>query len=136
MTTPDTTTMTPEVCDAVDEIRAAFPETNVEAHDDGSGGSWIVVEPVDPGAQYVQRETWVGFLITFQYPVSDCYPHFVRPDLARVDHQPLGEATSIGTFGFDGRPAVQISRQSRRLNPATDTALTKLWKVLDWLATR
>lgn len=128
--------MTPEVSGAVDEIRTAFSEATVTAHDDGSGGAWVIVEPVDPGNQYAQRETWIGFLITFQYPVSDCYPHFVRPDLARVDQQPLGEAMSVGAFGFDNRPAIQISRVSRRLNPATDTALVKLWKVLDWLGSR
>jgi len=47
------------------------------------------------------------------------YPHFVRHDLTRVDGQQLGEATSQASF--EGRPAIQISRKSNRLNPATDT---------------
>jgi hypothetical protein len=108
----------------------------VDAHEDGSGGAYVIVDPVDPGAPYAQRETWFGFQITFQYPVADCYPHFVRPDLARADGAPLGEAMTVTRFGFDQRPALQVSRRSNRLNPAHDTALTKLWKVLEWMASR
>jgi len=37
---------------------------------------------------------------------------------------------------FENRTAVQISRRSNRLDPATDTALIKLHKVLEWLRTR
>jgi hypothetical protein len=128
--------MTPEVVAAIEEIRSDFKAATVEAHEDGSGGAYVIVDPVDPGSQYVQRETWIGFQITYQYPVADCYPHFVRPDLARLDGEPLGEAMTVTQFGFDQRPAVQISRRTNRLNPATDTALLKLWKVLDWLGHR
>jgi hypothetical protein len=35
-----------------------------------------------------------------------------------------------------GRPALQLSRRSNRLNPATDTALLKLMKVRQWFSTR
>ena len=60
--------------------------------------------------------------------------HFVRPDLARVDGQVLGEATSAGSF--EDRPAIQLSRRSNHLDPATDTAALKLAKVLAWLSSR
>lgn len=126
--------MTPEVATAIDEIREAFPDTTVTVREDSDGGAFVTVDSVDPGAQYVQRETWVKFHITFQYPVSDVYPHFIRPDLQRVDGQALGEAMSVGSF--EGEPAVQISRRSNNLNPATDTAALKLAKVLKWLRSR
>lgn len=126
--------MTPTVAEAVEEIKAAHPGATVTLRDDGSGGVFVILEPVDPGPIYAQRETWVGFQITFQYPYSDVYPHFVRPDLTRVDGQPLGKATSPASF--EGRPAIQISRKSNRLNPATDTATVKLMKVLEWLRSR
>ena len=128
--------MTPEVSTAIEEIRDAYQGSTVEVHEDGAGGAWVIVEPIDPGPTFVQRETWVGFQITFQYPAADCYPHFVRPDLARVDGQPLGDATSAGTFGFDQRPGIQLSRRSNRLNPATDTAEIKLTKVIEWLRSK
>lgn len=125
--------MTPEVAAAVDEIKAAFPNATVEVKEEGDAVV-VLLDPVDPGEPYVQRESWIGFRITFQYPYSDVYPHFVRGDLARSDGRPLGEGMSVTTF--EGRSAVQISRKSNRLNPATDTALIKLDKVLAWLRNR
>ena len=62
------------------------------------------------------------------------YPHFVRSDLQRKDGRPLGEAVT-GGHTFLGRSALQLSRRSNRLNPAVDTALLKLMKVLQWLST-
>lgn len=126
--------MTPAVAEAIEEIKIAHPSADITLREDGSGGVFVIIEPVDLGPTYVQRESWIGFQITFQYPYSDVYPHFVRHDLARVDGQPLGEATSVGSF--ENRPAVQISRKSNRLNPATDTAAVKLLKVIDWVRNR
>jgi hypothetical protein len=126
--------MTPAVAEAVEEIKAAHPGVTITVREDGGGGVFMTVEPVDPGAVYAQRETWIGFQITFQYPYADVYPHFVRADLARHDGQPLGEAMSSSSF--EGRTAIQISRKSNRLNPATDTAAVKLMKILEWLGSR
>ena len=125
--------MTPEVASAVDEIKAAFPDATIEVKEEGDAVV-VLLDPVDPGDTYVQRETWIGFRITFQYPYSDVYPHFVRGDLKRADGVDLGEGTSVTTF--ENRTAVQISRRSNRLDPATNTALIKLHKVLEWLRTR
>ncbi|MGX1491470.1 hypothetical protein RKD41_003729 [Streptomyces tendae] len=126
--------MTPAVSKAIDEVRAAFPDTEIRVREEPDGGAVVLVEDIDPGAQYQQRSTWIGFRITFQYPYSDVYPHFVRGDLARADGAPLGEAMTV--TAFEDRPAVQISRRSNRLNPATDTAVLKLHKVLTWLRSR
>jgi hypothetical protein len=126
--------VTPEVSKAIDEIRAAFPDAEVNVREEPDGGAVVIVDPVDPGEQYQQRATWIGFRITFQYPYSDVYPHFVRGDLVRVDGQPLGEGTSVTTF--ENRSAVQLSRKSNRHNAATDTAVIKLHKVLLWLRNR
>lgn len=123
-----------EVAEAIDEVRSSFPDAAVDAREDGEGGAFVLVDPVDPGPLYQHRETWVGFHVTFQYPYADVYPHFVRGDLGRCDGGPLGEATAAGTF--EGRPAVQISRRSNHLNPDTDTAAIKLHKVLAWLRSR
>ncbi len=126
--------MVPSVTKALDEVRAAFPGAEVSVREEPDGGAVVLVDPVDPGELYVQRETWIGFRITFQYPYSDVYPHFVRGDLTRVDGAALGEGMSSATF--EDRPAIQISRRSNHLNPATDTAVIKLHKVLRWLCSR
>ena len=93
-----------------------------------------MLDDVPLGPPYVQETTWVAFLITRQYPYADVYPHFVRGDLQRVDRKPLGPGTSLTSYL--GQPAIQLSRRSNRLNPGTDTALTKLEKVLFWLRTQ
>lgn len=125
--------MTPEVAAAVDEIKAAFPNATIEVKEEADAVV-VLLDPIDPGQPYVQRESWIGFRITFQYPYADVYPHFVRGDLSRVDGAKLGEGMTVTTFG--GQSAVQISRRSNKLDPNTDTALIKLHKVLAWLQTR
>jgi hypothetical protein len=126
--------MKPEVQKAIDEIKAVHTDAPLTIREDGEGGAYVILEEIDPGPIYQQRVTWIGFRITFQYPYSDTYPHYIRGDLARVDGRALGEAMSPTTF--EGRPAIQISRRSNHINPRTDTALIKLQKVLAWLATR
>jgi len=127
--------MTPEVKNAVDEICAAFRERSVEIVEDREGGAVVTVSalPLD-GSPYAQADTFVGFHITHPYPYADVYPHFVRHDLNRRDGKAFGEGFSIGTF--HDKPAVQISRRSNKLDPATNTALLKLQKVLRWLKSR
>lgn len=126
--------LTPAVLDAIEEIRGAFPESAVEVREDGEGGAWAIVEDVPLGGPFQEQVTWVGFRITFTYPYADVYPHFVRGDLQRADGTPLGEATSPTTF--EGRAAIQLSRRSNRRDPAIETALLKLLKVMEWLRSR
>lgn len=125
---------------AVQEIKdafpnnEAFPNNRVVVQDDDQGGAWVIVEDVEVGDLYESTKSWIGFRITFQYPQADVYPHFVRSDLVRKDKRALGDGIS-GGHNFMGRAALQLSRRSNRLNPATDTALLKLMKVLHWLST-
>ena len=132
MTTPEP--VTPEVEAAVAELRDAFPKAVVAAVPDGGGGVEVTIDSVDLGPTYVQRETWVRFHIGFQYPHADVYPIFVRPDLKRVDVEPHPEGITHATVG--GTEALQLSRRSNRLNPASDTAALKVAKVLHWMESR
>ena len=134
MTTPDVDGLTPEVRQAMDEIAAAFLDATIDAEADGEGGAYVSVRDVALAPIYRQRETWIGFHITYMYPSADVYPHFVREDLCRADGNPLGDGMS--PQHFRSRPAIQLSRRSNRLNPATDTAALKLQKVLRWLNNR
>jgi len=127
--------MTPEVGEAIDEIRRAFPTSSVEVvEEEQQGGGYVVVHGVFVGNHYEPSTTWVGFLITFQYPRVDVYPHFFDARLRRRDGRALGEAFSLQSWR--ARPALQISRRSNRWNPATDTAAVKLAKVLEWIRSR
>jgi hypothetical protein len=125
------TAITPIVEKAIEQIRASLPDCPLESVPDGSGGAFVTLSNVPLGQPWSQTDTWVSFQITFQYPYADVYPHFVRHDLKRADGQPFGPG--LGQAQFCNQPAIQISRRSNKLNPATDTAALKLLKVLQWL---
>ncbi len=126
--------MTPAITTAIEQIRATFPASLLDIDEMAGAGVAVMLHGLPLGAPYVQPETWIGFMVTFQYPYADVYPHFVRPDLARADSQGLQSGLSAGAQ-FRGKPAVQISRRSNRWNPTLDTAALKLLKVHQWLLT-
>src|SRR5262249_15817710 len=123
--------MTPEVRTALEGIAQAYPGCRLETVEDGQGGTFVTLHAVPLAGRYQQPDPWVGFQTTHPYPCADVSPHFVRHDLSRCDGKPLGEGTGMGAFR--GQPAVQLSRRANHLNPNTDTALLKLFKVLRWL---
>ena len=124
----------PNVLAAISEIKANFASVGVTYKCDDGGGAYVTIESVALGEVFVQKSTWVGFHITFQYPFADVYPHFVRPDLTRKDGQGLGQG--ISQSNFDGKLATQLSRRSNRRDPQHETALLKVLKVLEWLNNR
>jgi hypothetical protein len=93
---------------------------------------------VDLGPAYTDgtRSSWIGFHISFQYPVPDIYPHHIRRDLARVDGRPHGEGLSHSTFAGFGVESLQVSRRSNRRDAALETAVHKLNKVIQWVSQR
>lgn len=127
--------MTPDVGEAIAELEAAFPDHAVEVTPDSQGGAYVVVHDLPLGPQYRPNRSWVGFVVGFQYPASDVYPHFTDPTLTRVDGAPIGPAFQQ-PIQWQGRMATQISRRSNGWNPAEDSAALKLGKVLDWLASQ
>ena len=123
--------MTPQVQQAIEELRGCFPDAEVVARGTDGGGAIVKIDPIDLGSAYAPRETWMGFAISFQYPQADIYPLFVRPDLSRVDGRAHGQAITLAQF--EGEPALQLSRSSNGLNPEVDTAALKVTKVVRWL---
>lgn len=119
------------VNEAIEEIKAVFPDCIIKSNSDGAGGAYVTIELLDCGNQYVNNMSWIGFHVTFQYPYADVYPHFVRSDLKRKNGVALGEGFSDSKF--DGKAAIQVSRRSNKLDPNRDTAVSKLIKVIHWL---
>lgn len=117
---------------AIKEIEDVFP--SCKARPDGDGGAYVIVEDVPLSDIYNQDSTWIGFHIVRSYPYAPIYPHYARNDLSRKDNQPLGPSAHPSQ-PFEERQAILISRRSRSHNPATDTALLKLQKVIEWLNT-
>jgi hypothetical protein len=126
--------MTPEVKHAIEEIMGAFEGHRVDAVAEPQGGAYVVVNDLNIGDRYNPALTWFGFLISFQYPNADVYPHFIDGGLKRVDGRPHGAGFS-GPVTWPGRSGqvLQLSRRSNRWNSAFDTAATKLAKVLEWM---
>lgn len=127
--------MTPEVELAIDEIRRAFSDHRVEVEVEGQGGAYVVVHDLEIGERYVPSTSWFGFLITFQYPRADVYPHYIDGSIRRADGNQLGGGFSSPT-AWRGRPAILVSRRSNKLNPTVDTATMKLAKVIEWIRSR
>jgi hypothetical protein len=137
--------VTPEVEEAITEIRKHFVGASVLVGPDGQGGACVIVDSVELGASFEQGQTWIGFHITHFCPYADVYPHFIRGDLSRRDKSALGQGFSGGhTFplpgvvtdkSMPGRSAVQVSRRANRRDAesALETPLIKALKVLRWL---
>jgi hypothetical protein len=124
--------MIAEVEHAIEDIKAAFDGHRVDVEPESQGGAYVVVNDLPISDKYAPTKTWFGFLITFQYPRADIYPHFVDAQIRRLDGRPHGAGFS-GPIQWQGRAALQISRRSNRLNPSVDTATTKLAKVIEWV---
>jgi hypothetical protein len=140
--------MTPDVVEAVDEIKGHFGGYSVLVGPDKDGGAVVIIEGVRLGAPYVQPDTWLGFHVTQACPYADTYPHFIRADLKRVDGRDPGEAITAGhQFPQPGvvvgnvvapRSAIQLSRRANKRDADSDleTPLLKTLKVLRWLMSR
>ena len=121
------------VIQAIEEFKAQFGDPRVEAAELPDGGARVVVQAMELGPPYQQIDSWFGFTLTPLYPYADVYPHFLRPDLCRLDGQPLQAPIHVGNT-FYGQPAVMVSRRTRLTGPANpNSALLKLLKVQKWL---
>lgn len=128
-----TANVTEAIAEAIEELQQTFPDATVTAESDGHGGAWITIDPVPLGPVYERDTSWIAFQITYPYPEADVYPLFVRPDLRRKDGASHGDGFRSVTWGPRAEPGTQLSRRSNRLDPAFDTAATKVLKVLRWL---
>jgi hypothetical protein len=138
--------MKSSIAAAIDEVKEAFPDAEVSAIEDGDGGAFVMVEPVSIGSTFSPTSTWIGFHVTFAYPEADVYPHLISADVKYVGDGPAPNEHPDGNLptplsrgatmsGFD-KPAVQISRRTKSVDPETSTALHKLRRVLEFLRTR
>lgn len=127
------TTLLPAVDEAIAAVRGHFAGHPVEVATDGGGGAFVIVDNVEIGDRYHPPVTWLGFHVNAAYPQSDVYPHYTGR-VERTDGQNLGEG--VAPVDWQGRPALQLSRQSKRWNPAIDNAALKAEKVITWFATR
>jgi hypothetical protein len=123
--------VTPAVALAISELRSRFGAECVVAWPEASGGAWVVIDGVDIGSFWTPTTTWLGFLISYLHPDADCYPHFIGPEVARVDGKPMTPPLNPGQV-FSGMPATMISRSSPR-RKKVETPADKADKVISFL---
>lgn len=135
--------MKPNVETALNQMREGLAGHALQVMEDPDGGAYVIVEGLHIGPCFEPSVSWVGFHMTWSYPESDVYPHFIDPAVryigtgaAPVDHPegPLPSAMARGQVmpGFE-KAAIQVSRRSNRWKPSTDTALHKLLRVMSFL---
>lgn len=123
----------PEVEKAVAEIRAAFSDKEIQVVTSTDGGAEVTIEGIDLGECYEPQETFVGFRIHSTYPFSQVYPHFLRADLRKANDASLPTPGMTRGQQWRSQPAIMVSRSSRNWDPSQDTAVGKLYKVLEWV---
>ena len=121
-----------EVGEAIEELKRAFPGSELTVSEDGQGGAHVMVESVALGARYEPERSWLGGHITAQYPYADIYPVFMDAAVRRRDGKAF-EAPITAGYNFCGRPAIQISRRNNRMQNSGQTAVAKFLKILDFL---
>ena len=124
--------MKQDVANAIEELKRAFPSSQVCSREDGSGGAYVIVEDVAIGDRYRPSSTWVGGHITALYPYADIYPLFMGDDVRRVDGVAFEVPVTPGAQFFD-RAALQISRRNNHTLNYPQTAVAKFLKVLHFL---
>ena len=124
--------MKQDVANAIEELKRAFPSSEVSSSEDGSGGAYVVVENVDIGDRFRPSSTWLGGHIPALYPYADIYPLFIAENVRRVDGVAFQAPVTHGAQ-FLERPALQISRRNNHTQHYPQTAVAKFLKVLHFL---
>lgn len=117
---------------AVLGLREAFPQVEITVDEDGAGGAYVIVESVSLGPKFVPEQSWMGAHLPAQVPYADVYPVFIGGEVARADGTAFAAPITAG-HNFRGRPALQVSRRTNRLDPNVQTPAMKFQKVLHWL---
>ena len=124
--------MKQNVANAIEELKQAFPSSDVCSQEDGEGGAYVIAENVEIGCRYRPSSTWLGGHITALYPYADIYPLFMADNVRRVDGVAFEPPVTPGAQ-FLERPALQISRRNNHRQHYPQTAVAKFIKVLHFL---
>ena len=124
--------MTPGVEQGIESLRRAFPDAKLIIEEDGAGGAHVVVETVELGGKYAPEATWMGGHLPPQLPYADVYPLFIDAGV-RMANGSMPPPPITPGHNYRGRPALQVSRRTNRLDPNFQTAAGKFLKVIHWM---
>jgi hypothetical protein len=126
------TPMKVEVSTAIEDLKRQFCVSSFTVREDGKGGAYVVMEPVELGPKFQPSVTWVGFQIPAQYPYADIYPVFIGGNVIRADGVSFNAPVTAG-HNFEGRVALQVSRRSAAAQSGSQKVVAKILKVLNFL---
>ena len=121
-----------EVANGIEDLKRQFSSARVVIREDGQGGAYVVMDPIDLGEKLTPRESWIGFQIPAQYPYADIYPVFISANVRRANGRAFEVPVTPG-HRFEGRPALQVSRRNSAAQNGLQKVPTKILKVLDYL---
>jgi hypothetical protein len=121
-----------EVAAGIEELRRQFATASIIVREDGQGGAFVVMEPMELGSKYRPTTTWLGFHIPAQYPYADIYPVFIGAEVARADGAPFVAPITPGHH-FEGKAAIQVSRRNSAATNGAQRAPVRILKILDYL---
>lgn len=125
--------MKPDVQAALEELRRQFPNALITSREDGSGGAYVLLDPIDLGPKLSPASAWMGFHIPSTYPYADIYPVFIDGAVRRADGHAFVAPISPGQT-FEGRAALQISRRYSNFQAGGQKAALKALKIISFLA--
>lgn len=117
---------------ALIELRTQFNDVHISVTEDGGGGAYFVIEKVDIGQHFVPSETWLGGHITAAFPFADIYPMYIDAAIKRAGGKAFS-APVVPIPGWQGKPAIQVSRINRAAASEPQSAALKVLRVLDFL---
>jgi len=120
---------------AIAELMERFGEASVTFEPDGHGGARVTVARVPLPAGLDRGETWVGFMIPYDYDDVQVYGHHFPAELRCAGGGELS-GSGFGQGQWNGTASLVISRSSNCWRKGTDTALLKLLKVVEFLDQR
>src|SRR4051794_33374564 len=120
--------MNQEVGGAIEELRRAFPSSELTVTEDGQGGAYVILEHVELGGNFTPPAAWIGGHITAHYPYADIYPVFMDASVRRSNGDPFEVPITHG-HQFAARAAIQISRRNNQIQSCPQTAVAKFRKI-------
>jgi len=124
----NTTVITPDVAQALAELRGAFPN-RVTNEPDELGGALVTIAGVHMPSGWPLTHSELTFVIPFNFPAIPLYPYYIPAEAAPAGQLP----TALQRIEWRGAAVLQLSLRHTAWRPGVDTVLGSMLQAIDWL---